>query len=831
MVTQFMAFIPFARPPFFTGRKLVLQTLREKLLRERITILMGPSGVGKTTVALEYVARFAEKYQLVLWVNARTNETLLANTLELMQQLAGPGSCDLKLGQPLLALQNWLADKQEYLLILDNVELQAMPLPFPDLVRLTGHLLLLTHANEEHLTTRSGQEPATTLPREKHPSITAIALEYLDAQYGAPLILRRASLLPMTASLEDAPDAWRKAALELARELHGSPLALNLIGGYLQETGKDIQDAMLFYRNYIISRPPLLKQEPVDIEALDSLCHLISAFLQQIHPAAAELWQICAFLAPDAIPLVLFEQVTPGAGSSHHEGEQKSAARGRAVQILLACGILISQDREGLVNMHPLLQARIRLALSLDEQQRLVEQALHAVHRLLSSIEGEPLATRISMAGHIQSLAELSQEWTFTFAESAEVFAWAASLLAEQGLPHKAEPLLQRALVIWERTRGHAHPAVTMTVLNLATLNTLLKNYIQAEVLWQRAIIAQAHAQNADYPAMLLSLNNLGHIYAEQDKPREAYLCYQKAISLGERVGLLDHALCVLSMHDLALMEFEQARFDEAETLLQRVCASWDWDPEAREQLIAQAHQCLAKVSLKLGNWEQAEFCSRRVLSMHETKLGREHPDTLRTQIQLAYALLEQDKLVEAEALFLQTRHVRERSLGEKHPEVAACIHGLAQVALAHGQFNEAQALCKHALDIYENRSEPEDLTLTNILDSLATAYTAQEMYDQAILVLERSLHIRRRILGEDNPALVDNLSNLADLYLTQKRQEEAKSLLLSTLAIYQNAQGLKGLALDSVLNNLATIAMECERVEQAAMYPGFEHSGNQKLE
>lgn len=74
--------IPYPRNPFFQGHDALILQIHTQLQAQQVTVLSQPQaisglgGIGKTQIAIEYAYRYSQEYQIVLWAQAESVESL-----------------------------------------------------------------------------------------------------------------------------------------------------------------------------------------------------------------------------------------------------------------------------------------------------------------------------------------------------------------------------------------------------------------------------------------------------------------------------------------------------------------------------------------------------------------------------------------------------------------------------------------------------------------------------------------------------------------------------------------------------------------------------------
>jgi hypothetical protein len=365
--------IPYPRNIFFTGREGILSRLRTQLQSNQVSALSQPQaisglgGVGKTQIAIEYAYRFHQDYQAVLWARAESREALLSSFTDLAALLRLPEQNVKDQMIAVQAVKTWLQAHSHWLLILDNAdELSVIAGFLPP--ALPGHVLLTTRA--------------AALGR----LASCIDVDTLSSKEGEFFLLRRAALLAPHVVLEQASPRERELASRVVQMLGGLPLALDQAGAYLEETGCGLSEYMYRFEdhrtNLLKERRGLVADHPEPVATTWSLSF---ERVQQKNPTAADMLRLCAFLAPDAIPLEIMKQVAVHMGATLEPISTNALLLDQAIEVLRAYSLLQRDPATSTLSIHRLVQAVLQDAMTELEREQWLRQTIRGLNTVFSA--------------------------------------------------------------------------------------------------------------------------------------------------------------------------------------------------------------------------------------------------------------------------------------------------------------------------------------------------------------------------------------------------------------------------------------------------------------
>jgi tetratricopeptide (TPR) repeat protein len=483
--------LPFRQNPFFTGREQVLSDLRAMLLASASLVqppaISGLGGIGKTQTAIEYAYRYQAEYAAVLWMQASSRETLIADITRAATLLHLPEQDAREQDLIVQALKHWLEVNTGWLLIFDNADdphIVSDVLP----ARNSDHILFTTRAT-------AMSDLAQRVP-----------IDEMDRTEGSLPLLRRAKILSTDAPLTNASEADRAAAQAIVKAVDGLPLALDQAGAYIEETQCSLADYLQLYQTHLLEERAKRKNAHPDPVA--TTWALSFDKVQQANPAAADLLRLCAFLAPDDIPASLFLEAPEDIGSELQSLVGNLHKLNLAIKELLKYSLIRRDNTNHTIVVHRLVQAVLRSEMDEETQKQWAERTIRVVNKSFPYIEMETWPLCQQLLPHALACASFIEQWNLAFPEAARLLNQAGVYLEGRAQYQEAESLFQLALAIDEQVLGPRHPDTAQSLNNLAALYQEQGKLAEAEPLCKQALEILNQVLGPDHPNTLLVQNN-----------------------------------------------------------------------------------------------------------------------------------------------------------------------------------------------------------------------------------------------------------------------------------------------------------------------------------
>jgi tetratricopeptide (TPR) repeat protein len=671
------------RNPVFTGRDDLLTRLHHQLTagggRRSVAVvgqaLYGLGGVGKTQLALEYAHRFAADYDLIWWIAAENPLNIPAALTRLAPRLNIPPTDD----QEALAaaVLDALRARERWLLVFDNAEQADDLVPYQPAGG-GGHILI------------TSRNPAWRALAQ------AVQVDVLERDEAVRLLLRRTH------------DHDEASAAELAHALGDLPLALEQAAAYLEQNGMPVRSYLAAYQRR--HQQLLAKGRALAYQGqVDTTWQLSIDELTRSDPAGVELLRLCAFLAPEAIPLDIFtpkvgllpEALAAAAAADGEDGVEEAAG---------ACYrySLVARDDTG-IRVHRLVQAIVLARLSTPDRQAYNV----AVAKLLAAtFPEEPDDPKrwtccAQLLPHVLAVADHAQAIGVAEATSAVLLRRAATYLWRRGEYEPARELLERTLTLAEAAYGTGHLEVAYVLNELGVVLRDLGDLPGARAAHQRELEITEAVLGPEDPDVAVALGNLGGVlHALGDLPG-ARAAHQRELDITQATLGPDHPDVAVALGNLggvlqALGDLPGARAAHQRELEITEAALGPEHPN-----VAVALDNLGLAYRGLGDLPAARAAHERALAISQAALGPDHPEVGITLDNLGLVHRALGDLPAARAALQRALTLREAALGPNHPEVGRILGNLGLVLRGLGDVAGSHAAHRRVLTIPSDRPGP----------------------------------------------------------------------------------------------------------------------------
>ena len=216
------------------------------------------------------------------------------------------------------------------------------------------------------------------------------------------------------------------------------------------------------------------------------------------------------------------------------------------------------------------------------------------------------------------------------------------------------------------------------------------------------------------------------------------------------------------------------------------------------------------------GRLKEATALHERNLNSSTHKLGPRHSTTLTFSNNLASAYQAAGRLDEAITLHEQNLKDRTSVLGPHHPDTLASRNNLALTHHDAGRLDEAITLYEQTIEDSTRILGPHHPNTLASRNNLANAYWQASKADKAITLFEQTLDDCTHVLGPNHPHTLTSRNNLANAYQAAGRLDEAITLFEQNLKDSTSVLGPHHPDTLTSRTNLAIAYLAAGRFEEA---------------
>jgi tetratricopeptide (TPR) repeat protein len=700
--------------------------------RQKIHVLHGLGGIGKTQLAVEFARRHYRRFSSVFWLDGRREDILKRSIAscagripqgqipETSRGYAGDNSADVD--AVVKDVMAWLArpDNTVWLLIFDNVDREyAAQGGDPDAYDVRRYFSGADHGSVLVTTRLARLEQlgdSQQLGKVSAEQGQAILDNWYKEQHG-----ESAANIPVVVFVANTTCIDAALGKQLLKRLDGLPLAIAQAGAYLQESGIGLTTYLRFYEQQWDELMEVGYEGDAPLQDYPNrsvwTTWVISyQAVRKKHELTANLLLLWSFLDNGKLSHDLFA----------------AACEGSAVAKSMLSGWIGQSATSELA-----FSQAMRLLRSYSLIEVLEDAAGYATHPLVHRWAHHQQAKRF--ASELGPLAVVVVGW------------------AVPGQSSQDDVAIQRRLL------PHAQMC-----------SSWLFHY---EPDWdlERSERFKLHCEGARKDQTLVgAMCRIGRLYVDQSKLVEAALIHKWALQRYEEALGSEDILTLKTMGSLGMVYMNQGRLTEAECMIKGAAKGLSEMLAPKSELVLQMAGNLGMVYKKQGKLGDAENSFKQVLQGMEETLGPEHKSTLLAYNNLGILYKNQDRLEEADRMLKSALRGKEVTLGPYHPSTLQTIGNMGIIYFRLGKLVEAESMYERALRGKEKVLGQKHISTVETVGNLGNLYTSQGKLMEAEQMYERALQGFDELLGARHPSTQQTIVKLIAVYYNRKKLAEA---------------------------------------------------------
>lgn len=647
-------------------------------------VIYGSGGIGKSQLAKYYAKNNINSYSIIWWFNGNNiledykQLTIKINEIFAEKKLGSQLNPNEKNPKVLIANITAALNKfSSWLLIFDDVDTEQHTF-LPNNISDKGQILITTRSSDWP---GKSSKPLRCFTKEE-------AANFITKHLDRPM--------------------EQKAAEDVAVKVAGLPLALAQIVGYLTDNPLTIQNFLLSFAKIIEGDELLSKNHSNYSErTINAIWTITKARIietePQKHSLAFKVLFYCAYLSPNEIPIILFENFS-----------QNEFQRTSAIKILVKYSLVILNNEKKYISIHPIMQLILQNEMALSTDNKLVYYVeyfnqvfpvKHEPDENESSKDNSPLQAELKP--HLQQLYEHAK---------SNFFSKSITMVDSKDVDLNTSPIkkselsfmrLVRNLGIAHYTTGHLHEAILYlreAALQYAEQEKLLRS---AHGITNKSVLKQ-------FEEIALCYSYLGLAFQYNNEHKDALVYISKLRDLRIEIYNGNHYLIANNWVTIGYIYMGLKDYDQSFTSLNEalaVCTKY-YSTQNKDEY----NRGFDYIYLALGNY---------YLTCFEVK---------RPPMDAAH---------QAIANFEKAQCVRERIYPAGHGYLATMPNNIGVAYLLLGDAKQALLYLQKSMEVLIISSANKDTPArANTSNHMSRAYYMLEQYDKALQHAEYSLNI-----------------------------------------------------------------------------------------
>ncbi|KAK3306512.1 uncharacterized protein B0T15DRAFT_143304 [Chaetomium strumarium] len=556
--------------------------------------LVGPPGIGKTSLAKRIFQLTKDRYDYAFFLSAGSEPKLLQEFKDVFRLLnIGGGETPEDTRQIRDLVVDHLANThRRWLLIFDNADEPTL------LCSSSPHKgkgsILVTSRNNHICQSISKNAQTFSIPP-------------LTDKQGEELLLTRLT------SSNHKDELNRSVCRELARHYHCYPLVLRQLGAYMKYTHTSAQEMLDLVDKTSDTDGKVYSYMDRDNTYESSLQAAWSAVMSSLPADSVRLLNILCLFDPDRIPAQLFPQKLP---QMPDVGFLTDAFEYRAARGPLLSYDIITMADNSVMSIHRFVQ-KTRLKLISDAERK---QAFDvALSTLKICFPSQTLGNHMhnvwdaceAFLVHVLAFDKAVRDWQPALGDNAAYINMMCDCtwyLWEIGQYDEALRLLEQIEGICSETIGLHTLEGARIYVNRGSVFSTLNRYEEAGKLFEEGLRIRSELLPKDDPLLANSYMQMGNYYTSQGQIDNAVRAHKQAIGIRAKSSETPKGIMIISHFNICRSLLMGGRLDEAEAYLRKAEELEPRLDQGREVLYYRSHRLyiLGNIMAARGNVKSA---------------------------------------------------------------------------------------------------------------------------------------------------------------------------------------------------------------------------------